>query len=616
MKSQKKYFPSLALSLFLILTQGTVVASQKINNFGNTKTNKQVDLTDNHTLNSFPQEAGLIAELTILEATTSNKKESKSTLYLFEKAIEIAQAIPNYSSKINTLSNIAVKLSKSGEKQLSLKIFAQIIKLVQKTNKDFSEYEQEEALRDTSIKLAQAGFIEQALDFGKKIPSNLIKAQVFNEVSLILTESGKREQAQQILEQALQYARLITGNYYYEANGSCANYKHEILAKIAANLSLQAQLNKALQIAQTISGCSSASGESTQDYQTWAFLGILNNLQQLEPIKQTWYSSQKISPPREKAVVWSKIAVKMAEIGETSFALSIGKKLATDIPSPTTINSAFDIGSFFAREQSLAEIGIKLAQKQQLNSAMEIARTLIENKQSLPTFLDNYFYYPKSKISVLSEIGKQMVATKKLIEALQLIKNIPDKTTKIFVQIAVASELQKSGQQGQAKQLFQTLSLPSAPTKTSKDDDYQIFHDIAVALVVAKQTEKAVQMANAIQRDIDKESTLTDIATQLADLGEITSALNLVKNIQGEGYKKSINDKITMKLIEQGQLEQALQILSSQSEVDLALISQIAEKFASAGKKEQAIKTAESIKDSEYKAKTLAAIAAIVGSRE
>jgi hypothetical protein len=612
MESQKKYLPSLALSLFLMLTQGTVVsvvATQKIDTFVNTKTNKQVNLIDQNTISSFSAEQ-LVSESIVLALQPNNFHDSASTSRLFEKAIETAQKIPTYSNKINTLSNIAVKLAKSGNKQKSLQIFDQVIQLVQKPNKDFSEYEQEEALRDTSIKLAQAGFIDQALDFGKKIPSNLIKAQVFNEISLILTENGQRTQAQQVLEQALQYTRLITGNYYYESNGSCANYKHEILAKIAANLSLQAQLNKALQIAQTISGCSSASGDSTQDYQAWAFLGILNNLRQLEPIKQTWYASQKITSPQEKAIVWSKIAVKMAELGETSLSLSIGKKLATDIPAPTTINSGFDIGTFFVREQSLAEIGIKLAQKQQFDGAMEIAQTLIGKKESLPEFLRDYFSYPTSKISVISEIGKQMVATKKLPDALQLIKKIPDKNTKIFVQIAVASELEKSGQQAQAKQIFKTLSLPPVPTKASSNEDNQIFHDIAIALVAAKQTEKVMQMVNLIQKD--KESILTDIALQLADSGEIPSALNLLKNLQSEGYKNSVNTKIAVKLIEQGQLEQALQMLNSQSEVDPSLISQIAEKFASVGKKEEAIKIAESIKNHEDKAKTLAAIALLL----
>jgi hypothetical protein len=615
MESQKKYLPSLALSLFFMLTQGTVVsvfASQEIENFGNIKTNKQSNWIDQNILNYFSEEDQLLSNLTAMGVKASNPNDSVNSSILFEKSIEISQKIPNYSSKINTLSDIAIKLAKSGNKQRSLQIFDQVIKLVQKPNKDFSEYEKEDVLRDTSIKLAQAGFIDQALDFGKKIPSNLIKAQVFNEISLILTENGQRTQAQQVLEKALQYTRLITGDYYYESNGSCANYKHEILAKIAANLSLQTQLNKALQIAQTISGCSSASGDSTQEYQAWAFLGILNNLQQLEPIKQTWYSSQKINSPQEKAVVWSKIAVKMAEIGETSFALSIGKKLATDIPSPTTISSELDIGSFFVRENSLAEIGIKLAQKQQFDSAMEIAQTLTDNKQLLPEFLRDYFSYPTSKISVLSEIGKQMVGNKKLPEALQLIKNTTDKATKTFVQIAVASELEKSGQQTQAKKLFQALSLPPAPTKASSNKDNQIFHDIAVALVVAKQTEKAMQMVNAIQKDIDKESILTDIAIQLADSGDIQAALNLVKNLQSKGYKNSVNTKIAVKLIEQGQLEQALQILNSQSEIDTSLISQIAEKFASVGKKEEAIKIAESIKNQEDKAKTLAAIALLL----
>ncbi|MEA5570071.1 hypothetical protein [Calothrix sp. UHCC 0171] len=618
MQSTQKYLPSLALSLFLLLSQSNIVAghysTKNDDDFRNKNVEKKVDFIDSKILSHFPEKSEFMAELAVVSVKGNNRNQSKDVdkLKLFEKAIAIAQGIPIYSNKINTLSDIAVKLAQTGEKQRSLQIFDQVIQLLQKNNKDFSEYEREEALRETSIKLAQAGFIEKALDFSQKIPSNLIKAQVFNEISLILTEHGKYSQAQEILGQALQYTRLITGDYYYEANGSCANYKHEILSKISANLSLQAQLNQALSIAQTISGCSSASGDYTQDYQAWAFLGILNNLRQLEPIKQTWYASQKIRSPQEKALVWSKIAVKLADIGETSFALSIAKKLAAEIPSPTTISSGYDIGIFFVRGNSLAEIGIKLAQKQKFNSAMEIAQILTANKQSLPEFLQDYFYYPKYKISVLSAIGKQMVATKQLSQALQLIKNIPDTTSRIFVQIAIADELQKNGQQTQAKQLFQTLSLPKIPLKATSSEDYQIFHDIVIALTEAKQTETAMQLANSLENALEKESTLTDIAMQLADFGEIQGALNLVKNLQGEGSKKSVNDKVTDKLIEQGKLEEALQILNRQPESDSLLLKKIAEKFASTGKKKQAIATAESITDKEFQAKTLAAIALLL----
>ncbi len=75
-----------------------------------------------------------------------------------------------------------------------------------------------------------------------------------------------------------------------------------------------------------------------------------------------------------------------------------------------------------------------------------------------------------------------------------------------FMQIAIANELQKSGQQTQAKQLFQTLSLPQTPTKASNREYSQIFHDIVIALVAAKQTEKAIQLINSIEKDFDQES--------------------------------------------------------------------------------------------------------------
>ncbi|AKG20587.1 tetratricopeptide repeat protein [Calothrix sp. 336/3] len=604
MESAKQYLPSLAISLFLILTQGVpAIGSERIDEGDDT--NLKFSWQSRSITKDFPKADTFINDVKIAAEISNQQNSSLDTLKILEKSINIAQKIPDDDKKNQTLSEIAVKLAKAGEKQRSLQIFDQLIKLVNPKNLS----EREEAIQNISIKMAQAGFVDQALDLGKKSPSNLIKAQTFNEISLILLEAGQISQAKKILEEALQYARLITGNYYYEANGSCANYKNEVLSKIAINLSLQSQINQGLSIAQTISSCSSASGDYTQDYQAWAFLGILNHLQQVEPIKQTWYASQKISSPAEKAQVWSKIAIKMVDLGETSFALSIGKKLSREIPPVREISSYSDINTFIVREKSLVEIGIKLAQKQKFSAGMEIAQTMIENKESLPELLQDYLSYPTPTNIVLIEIAKRMTEAKKLPDALKIINNMRDKNTKMIAQIAVADELQKSGKKSQAAQIFQALSLPQVPIKLSKYEDYHIFHKIAVALVMAKQTEKAMQLVNLMGNETAKESTLTDMGMQLADLGEIPLALNLVKKLPGAGSQQSVNRKIVGKLIEQGKLEQALQITISQLESDSSLISQIAEKFASGGKKEQAIATVEKITDQESQAKAFAAIA-------
>jgi tetratricopeptide (TPR) repeat protein len=613
MGTSKKILPSIAILLLLLLAEGRVVTAAKITKINgladSQEQNKILEGQINTSIGSDNQ-AKLMSNLAV---ELKNSGNSQDALKLFDQAIAIANKISDTSSKITIFSEIAVKLAQAGQQKRSLQIFDSSIKLAQKTNQDFSEYDKDNALQDIYIKIAQAGFIDKALDSGRKLSSNLTKAKFFNEVSTILLERGQRQRATQVLQQALQYVQRVTekDNYAYEANGSCANYKFEVLSKIATNLSLQAQLDKGLQIAQNISACSSANGEYTQDYQAWAFLGILNHLKKVEAIKQTWNTAQKISFTHEKLTTWSAIAMKMADIGETQFALSIAKKLADEIPPITQIDSGLSMSTFFARENALADIAIALAKKQQFDAAMQISQTMIENNQAIPERVREFISLPvpSPKSTVLIEITQQLVAAKKVSQALQLANNLPDDTAKILAQIAVAQELQKNGQKTQAAQIFQNLSLPKSPAKANSSQGYEAHSSVAVALVKAKQIDKAIQVVNSIQDSLTKESILTNIAIQLADVGEIEKALSLVKNLEGEGSKASVNNKVVAKLIEVGQLEQALQITTSLKEPDNELIGKLAEKIAASGKKEQAIKIAESINGEELKARTLAAIA-------
>jgi tetratricopeptide (TPR) repeat protein len=614
MQNPKKIIPSLALLIMMLLGENSIAAktvNTQISELSYSKNEAQINLNFKNTNNQIELISNIAVDL-------KNSGHNQESLKIFDRAVQIAQKISSIKGKILALSDIAAKLGQAGQKKQSLEIFDQVSKLANKTSEDFSEYDKEEVLGDITIKKAQGGFINNALESGKKLPSNLLKAQVFNEISLVLIERGQRKEANIVLQQALEYVKKITDkdNYYYESNGSCANYKHEVLSKIATNLSLQAQLDKALQVAKGIRGCFSANGESTQDYQAWAFLGILNNLRKSEAVKETWNAAQKIQASHEKATIWSAIAVKMADLGDTEFALLIGKKLGVEIPPITEANSGSSVGEFFTRENRLADIGIKLAQKQQFDGAMEIAQTMTANDSKLSGFLRDYFPSPSPKTIVLIEIAKNQAVAGKVSQALELANTIPDSTYKTVAQIAIAHQLQKSRQQTQAKQILQNLSLPKPPAKPDEFNAYESHRQIAIALVKAKQLEMAVKLINSIEKKSEKESIFNDIANELANLGQIQQALNLAKNIESPGYKTSLNNKVAIKLLETGKLEQVLEIINSDKEVDTEILSKLAEKFAKVGEKEQAIKVVETINTEDLKVKTLATIALIFTSKK
>jgi tetratricopeptide (TPR) repeat protein len=188
------------------------------------------------------------------------------SLPLFNRAIQVAETIPEKSAKSQALATIALKLSEAKQTQRSQQLFDRAIQVANQIPSDQVQPRQE-ALRDISIQLAQAGQIPRSLQLVKTISSEFRKAQALNTIATILVDRGNVRQAKAVLVEAAQFARGIHGDYAYESNGSCGNDKFEVLSKIAGSLSVLSQFDQALRIANSVKGCGSATGEMSQDYQ-------------------------------------------------------------------------------------------------------------------------------------------------------------------------------------------------------------------------------------------------------------------------------------------------------------------------------------------------------------
>lgn len=559
-------------------------------------------------------QAEMLVVLAVNLATSGNIESSQS---LFEHAIQVAEVISDRAAKIRALSVIAFNLAQVGQTPRSEQLFNTAVQLTQKTSPDFDLYAQGPALRDVIIQMAQAGQTQQALQLTKTLSSHLLKAQALNEIAVSLAERGQWQQAKSILLQALQFARGITGDYAYESNGFCGNDKFAILSKIAGNLSLLSQLDRALQVAGSVSGCSSAAGQSTQDYQAWAFLGILNHLTKVDSVKQTWTSAQTIQSPLEQSIAWSAIAVKLIDLGEVPLALSIAQKI-TAIPPVKDYSPEWTLLNFGAKENALRDIAVKLAQKQQFEAAMKVVQGMSASPPGSGSMQESeLFLQPSIKDTTLGEIAHQLALARQVPQALQVAKSIPNTEAKALAQIAIARVLQTTKQESQASKLLQDLALPPTPTTLNDYSASQPISHIATALVTVGQTARALQMAESLPSDLIRETTLTDIAVQLADLGQIESALKLANRLKGEGSHSRLSQKVASKLMEVGQLERAFQIASSipgspsslEGSEKAKLLAEIADKFAQLGQRSQALKAAETIEDNELKAKTIAEIA-------
>jgi tetratricopeptide (TPR) repeat protein len=598
MSSQKTIFPPLALGLLLILSYG--VTACKV------KTTNQISQTRSLTLAHTNRQTELFALLPVQLAFDPNSEGDQS---LLERAIQIAQAIPNQADKIRALSAIALNLAQTGHTQHSQHLFDQALQLSKQTSPEFNFYAQGPALQDVIIKIAQAGQTKQALQLTKTLPGPF-KASTLNEIAASLAHFGQLLEAKQVLLSALESARGINGDTSV-SNGYCSNDKFEVLSKIAANLSLLSQLDTALVIANSIYGCGSAADQGTQDYQAWAYIGILNHLSKVNQVKQTWNSARSIRNSWEKDIAWSAIAVKLIDMGETPLALSIAKKLALTPPEKGS-SSEGQSRNFQNHENGLRDIALKLAQKRQFDAAIQVAQRMSEPPQPKagePSELYDYFPRPSPKETTLGEIAHQMALQELIPQALQVANDIPDTEAKATSLIAIAKVLQETRRNDQASQILQELPpLPSVLTARNYRG-HKLVRNVAAALVSVGQTERALQLAHSIP---DQEEALRGIAVQLADTGQIERALLLSNTLKGEGSKEIVKIQVASKLMELGQLERALQIILDMSsfEKDKLLIT-IADQFARKGQLTQAKQAAEAINDSVTKVQAIAGIASL-----
>jgi tetratricopeptide (TPR) repeat protein len=276
------------------------------------------------------------------------------------------------------LSEIALQTAKLGKQQRALALFNKAVMLQQKYGgKDEAErYYREENLVKIVEKMADARQFEAALAVTKRLSDKLRRAEALNAIATKLIALGKLEQAQSPLSEALTIAQRISDeniSYSYMSNGSCGNYKFEVLSKIAQNLSLMGQLEQALATATEIYGCSSASGDDQQAYRVWAFSGILKPLKAPVQIRQAWQSAQTIKPEyMDRGNVWGEIAIKLAEVHETNLAYDIAQRLTTT----EFFDGLRDPADLSDRQKILQTIAMKLAEEGDIEKAQQLVKTI------------------------------------------------------------------------------------------------------------------------------------------------------------------------------------------------------------------------------------------------
>jgi tetratricopeptide (TPR) repeat protein len=541
-----------------------------------------------------------LTELGIQVATSPNPKPAKA---LLERAIQIAETIQPLTQRSQALLTIARRLREVNQSSKSHQLIERVIQLAldrasEPVQNEYDKDRQQEDLAIISAQLAEAGQVDRALQFVRtKISLKLRKGQALNRIAVAIAHQGKTQQARELLSEAVRSVKSETGDYAYESNGSCGNEKFAIFSEIAKSLSLVSELDQALQVAETIWGCNSASGDSAQYYQAWAYLGILSNLRTVEQLQQAWNSAKRMpqapnvsGDPAERLITWHEIAEKLIDLGEIPLALSITTQLSTlsKIKDDTRM---YSYPEFLVEtgQENLQKIALKLAQKQQFEAALQVTQ-LLANASARQDI-------------ARKEIASQLAYTRQLDKALQVANSISDATIKTRTKLAIVENLQKVGLTTQANALFEKLILSLTPESAPElvaigqrdralnliakldeqsDAQAQILVETAMKFVELKQLEPALKLSSRLKEDRNRHPLLLAIAAQQVKLEQLDQALELALSLKNSGLwdlppqRDRLLASITHGFAQSGQSAKARQAAEEIS-ADLARVAVISE---------------------------------------
>jgi tetratricopeptide (TPR) repeat protein len=543
-----------------------------------------------------------LATLGIQVAASPNSKPAEA---LFARAIQIAEAIPTITERTQALLTIARRLREVGQTSRSQKLVERVMQLTmdyaaKPFKESYQKDEQQQVLAIISSQLAEAGEVDRALQLANtKISIKLRKGQALNGIAAAIARQGNSKKARELLNEAVRSVKGDREDYVYESNGSCGNEKFAVFAEIAKTLSLVSELDQALAVAETLWGCHSASGDTAQQYQAWAYLGILSHLGTVEQLQRTWNSAKGMPQapgievdPGERVMTWYGIADKLIDLGEIPLALSIATQLSTT--SKIKDNGGMSINPDYPLQlgqEDLEKIAIKLAQKQKFEAALQVTQLLADA--------------PARQDIARKEIAGQLAYARQLDKALQVAESVSDRTMKTRSKLAIVQSLQKIGLTTQAKVLFETLipslSPEAAPElvaigqgdlalklldklEVKLDKSGQVLAETAIQFVELKQLEPALKLADHIKNDDIRHPLLLAIAAQQVKLGQLDQALVLAVSLKKSSHwdvppqRNQLLASIARGFVRSGQFAKARQVAEEVSEeiAKVALLSELA----------------------------------------
>ncbi|OKH45745.1 hypothetical protein NIES2101_25855 [Calothrix sp. HK-06] len=480
--------------------------------------------------------------------------------FVIPTSVVAKTATQNNPNKIWMLSNIAQQYAEAGQKQKASEL------------------------------------ITQALPLIDNISSNCNKPEPMATIAGNYVRVGQETQAKLLLEQAIKVAKTAKGC-------NSTNDSVENLLDISNIYINQGFYDLALQ---SVRGLNDASSSFYQVYGLSLIardLAKSNKNDQINAlITEILNVAQNIKDTNQKVFALSRGAYELIEAQQNTQAIKLLAEAQKTVPAIQDVDGKPNTLLFMARAYN------KLGQPTEAIKLLEQA-TLATQKVSNPSF----------RINNLGAIGAEYAAVNQKPKANLLLEQaltIANKTKPASAQddllLTVAGYTAKTGQYDQAIKIakgiksreYQAAALSRIAGEVARRGEFDFALQIAQrqignaahkagaimeitrALVAAKQFDKAVAVAQSINRKYEKAVVLSEIALKYAEDGNPDKAINLINTI----------NKLSASLSDEA------------NDIDW-MLPVVAQSYAKAGNFDRAIKVAESIKITQHRVNALTKIA-------
>jgi tetratricopeptide (TPR) repeat protein len=426
-------------------------------------------------------------------------------------------------------------------------------------NSDFSK---SRATLAFCSELAKQGEFEMALEHAGEIVSEYYKCSAYVEISCELFKQGRREQANVIINNSLQIARL----------SSEKSDRFDMLVRISSELFSQGKIKESEEITNEILDLIP---QETDDFNRCLGLETLTfSFINQGKIKAANKYLIEIVSEKRKCNVLRRLAREEAVMGRVNEAVSIIYK---------TLDIALTISNQSSRNEILLDLAHELWRINHFEEAEELIQMALDNAFEISDVMGlsialrdvacelstqgNFDDAIKcvaeipvdtDKDEALREIAFGLFVQRNLNEALECIERIRNSKEKFRAIMLICDKMSSVGQFEASFDLFNYLLEFDVSLGFAMRD--RILIDLIEKLTSEGETSKALNYVKFLGDEIQQQLILQSIPKKLASQGNILEAIDVTSSMDNEYNKCDILFSIVKSLVTQNRVSEAVEM--------------------------------------------------------